>query len=158
MHVSWGTLKWMVEASGGASSMTLDIEGLRCASVRRMHHRFPGDPPTSSGPVEFGWTGGRYLTLDVNSDWTLNVSERRWEDPLGGVAPHERLELSHIVGFWEIESSPSDLASVVSQRLSEIDTIFNEVGELVGLRLVFEDRVIRAEMYAGDLTVMAEVI
>ncbi|MBG6099514.1 hypothetical protein [Nocardioides luteus] len=128
--------------------------GRRCVGVRRFHHKFAGDEPSATGPIEFRWSDGTYTTVDVGSDWVLTIEPQPWTDPFGDVSDAERRRLAEEVGLWEVDSSPDQLASAVGRVLTDVALTRNEVGELVGICLSPDGLRIDACVDGGELDVV----
>ena len=133
--------------------MTINLIGRRCTSVKRFQHRFAGQDPSEPAPIEFTWDDGTTTTLDANADWTLDLSTRPWDDPLKNVTGFQRVELADEVGLWEPAPPWDALSRVVGQSVSAAEVELDDVGELTGIRFVFEDVVVRGRVVEGDLTV-----
>ncbi|MCL3862103.1 hypothetical protein [Actinotalea sp. K2] len=131
------------------------LPGRRCASIRCFQHRLAGHPTSESGPIEFGWADGTWLTLDANADWTLALSTQPWVDPYAGVSVAEREALAQEVGLWHQAPAPIALRRLVGQSVASVLPEFNEVGELVGLKLAFEAQVVAARVVGGEVVVEA---
>lgn len=130
-----------------------ELLGRRCTSIRRFQHRLAGHPPSETGPVEFLWDDGTYLSLDANTDWTLNLSSSPWADPLESLAEGRRQALAQEVGLWEEAAIPNNLTQLIGQAVISADPELNEVGELTGLRLGFEAEVVAARVLSGKLAI-----
>lgn len=129
------------------------LPGRRCMSIRRLNHRLAGHPPSETGPIEFTWDNGTRLTLDVNPDWTLDLYNQPWTDPYAAASEGEREELAREVGLWQDAFIPSVLKRLVGQAVTSAIPEFNEVGELTGISVAFEDKVVGARVRRGELTV-----
>lgn len=129
------------------------LRGCRCTAVRRFHHRVAGQPPTGTGPVEFLWNDGTYLSLDASTDWTLNLSSAPWTDPFEGASEGRRQALAQEVGLWEEVTTPTNLAQFIGQAVTSVDPELNEVGELTGLRIGFDAGVVAARVLSGELAI-----
>lgn len=127
--------------------------GRRCTSIRRFSHHLAGLAPSEPGPIEFSWDDGTHLTLDANTDWTLDLSQQRWADPYAGVEERERQELAQAVGLWEEAAIPAELNRLVGQVVSFAEPQFNEVGEVTGLQLTFKDVTVVARVLTGELAI-----
>ncbi|KQY43769.1 hypothetical protein ASD18_15505 [Cellulomonas sp. Root137] len=124
-------------------------------SVRRAHHQFAGDVPSTFGPIEFGWADGDVTTFDVRSDWTLEVVATPWFDPYADADEVRRAELAVEVGLWN-PSTPSladPLRAVVGQSIGHVEPIFDQVADLTGVEVTFEATTVLATMYGGQLVI-----
>ena len=128
-----------------------DLVGQQCSSLRRWRHRMPGHAPSETGPVEFGWETGAWLTLYAAADWTLRISYVPWVDPFADVAGSERDLLVEEVGLWEEAPLDGASESLLGRALTSALPRFSEVGELAGLTLSFGRIVAEAEVNAGEL-------
>lgn len=129
------------------------LAGLQCTSVRRFQHRFEGEPGSETGPIEFTWDDGSLLTLDANSDWTLHLSGQHWADPYVNASESERQTLAREVGLWHEVQIPSGLRGLVGQGVTSTEPELDEMGELTGLRILFEIQVVNARVLGGELAV-----
>jgi hypothetical protein len=130
----------------------LDV-GRRCVGLRRVHHRFQGAVDPARGPVELSWGGGGATVFDIASDWTLEITDGRWQDPFGDVLAPRRRELESEVGEWiprEVAAG-DELIEVVQQELRAVTSERDEMGEVCGVRLAFETADLRLFGWAGDL-------
>lgn len=128
--------------------------GRRCVGVRRFHHRFAGEQPSKTGPIEFAWEDGSQSTVDVGSDWVLTVSDERWADPFAHASLQERTLLASEVGLWEADDRPPEVAPAVGRLLTDVSATLSEVDEVVGVRMDFEGLVITAQVDEGELDVV----
>lgn len=128
------------------------LPGRRCASIRCFQHVLAGEPSTV-GPIEFLWADGTWLTLDTNTDWTLDLSTQPWRDPYGAATGGEREVLAQEVGLWRQASTPGALSRLIGQVVTSAMPELNGVGELAGLRVVFETQVVAARVLGGNLVV-----
>ncbi len=129
------------------------LPGRRCTCIRRFQHRLADQPPSETGPIEFTWDDGTRLTMDANTDWTLDLSSRPWTDPYPSVSESERKALAQEVGLWQEAPIPSALGRLVGQVVTSAAPELNEVGELTGLSLAFETQVVGARVLGGEVTV-----
>ena len=129
------------------------LPGRRCTSIRRFQHRLADHPPSETGPIEFSWEDGTRLTLDTNADWTLAMSGQPWADPYAGATERERKVLAQEVGLWQEALIPSALSRLVGQTVTSTVPEFNEVGDFTGLSVAFENQVVRARVFGGELAV-----
>lgn len=129
------------------------LAGRRCVSLRRFRHCFRGRPPSETGPVEFTWDDGTFLTLDVNTDWTLDLSNQPWNDPYAEGPEVERRALESEIGVWRQMSAPPSMHLLVGQVVISVNPEFNEVGEVAGAMLCFEDKIMVARVLEGGLSV-----
>lgn len=129
------------------------LPGRRCASLRRFHHRIEGQSASETGPIEFTWDDGTHLTLDANTDWTLDFSGQQWSDPYAHASASQRLEIAKEVGVWEQGSIPADLNRLIGQVVIEAVQEFNEVGEVTGMTVVFNDQCVSVRVVGGELAV-----
>lgn len=133
-----------------------DIIDRTCVSVRRIFHRFAGAEKTLLNAVELEWDNGGFTTLDINADWTLCVADSRWVDPYWDAIGAKREEIAREVGLLEPTDAGEDLGRLVDQKVVSVEELFNEVGELTGIRVIFRDFVFVARMWAGDLEVWVD--
>lgn len=133
--------------------MIATLVGRRCTSVRRFRHRYLGEEPSEFGPVEFGWSDGRYTTIDADSDWTMELTEARWQDPYAETSAEQREELAAEVGLWEPAPLEDDLASVIRREVSATEVDLNEVDDISALHIAFGDVIVSARLYGGNLYV-----
>ena len=127
--------------------------GRRCASIRQFRHEHTGERAGDSGPIEFAWDDGTWLTLDSGADWTLDVSSRPWVDPYAHASESELDELVREVGIWREVPVRGPLCQLVGQAVTSVEAELNEVGELTGLGLGFEAQAIAARVLRGELVV-----
>lgn len=133
--------------------MISELPGRRCTSIRRFYHQVEGQPASQTGPIEFTWDDGTHFTLDANADWTLDSSGQRWSDPYAHARASVRAALAREGGVWEQASISSDLDRLVGQVVLSVVPDFNEVGELRGLDVVFNNKKGSARVVAGELAV-----
>lgn len=136
--------------------MISTLVGRRCVSLRRFRHRFAGEAPSDFGPVEFGWEDGKFTTVDVTAEWTLDVSEGTWTDPFEGASREKRDELAAEVGLWEPAPLESNLSQVLGRTVWAADTERNAVEDISGIRLTFEGLIVKARVENGNLDVTVD--
>ncbi len=105
------------------------------------------------GPVEFAWDDGSFLTIDVNTDWTLDFSLTPWADPFAKADVDQRRELSALGWLWFECEVGGDLPQIEGQRLISSELNRNIVGEVQGIRLEFDGATVAAHVRGGDLDV-----
>lgn len=133
--------------------MIEDLHGRRCTSIRRFQHRIGDHPSGEFGPLELGWSDGRFTTLDVNADWTLDVAARAWVDPFASISAAERLRVAEDVGVWVLSPHSDELDQVIGCTVTAVEPILNEIGELAGVEIIFGDLDLVATSESGNLTV-----
>lgn len=128
--------------------------GAVCVEASRAFYWWPGDPPKPDA-LELVWNDGTALVFDTRSDWTMTISRGPWRDPFDGVDVDDP---SWDLGKWTKEPlAESDRAtSVIGSTLRDFTPRFNEVGEFVGLNLIFDTAVITLGVWGGDLTVRTQ--
>ncbi|MCB7135377.1 hypothetical protein [Cellulosimicrobium marinum] len=125
--------------------------GSRCTAANRAVFWWRGESPMP-GALELAWEDGSTLVFDVESDWTLAVTGGPWRNPYAGINTDDP---SWDLGTWTKESvgrGEPGLA-MVGKRLLNFMPLFNEVGEMAALDLIFEADVLRLEVNGGDLAV-----
>ena len=127
--------------------------GRHCTSVKRWQHRIEGHEASDFGPLEFGWSGGEFTTLDVKGDWTLELSLQPWSDPFATATAEYRAALAKEVGLWEPMPLSEEFHKVMGSIVTAVDPLLNEMGELTGLKITFGDVVVLAKSYEGNLLV-----
>ncbi|MFT3887742.1 MAG: hypothetical protein QM713_06220 [Arachnia sp.] len=129
------------------------LRGRRCVSLRRFHHRFEGGPASETGPIEFTWDDGTWLTVDVKTDWTLELSEQPWSDPFARASASQRRELAVSVGLWEQAPMSAELCRLVGRVVTSAVLDLNEVGGAAGLTVAFDGLSVSARVAGGELAV-----
>ena len=143
----------MVQERGSFPALIGGLPGRRCISILRFQHQIEGLSTSDAGAVEFAWDDGTHLTLDANADWTLDISAQQWLDPFAPVSVSQRAQLAMEVGVWERASIGADLSRLIGQVVTSTAPEFNEVGELTGLTVAFDDMSVSARVVGGKLAV-----
>ncbi|NYI47027.1 hypothetical protein BJ993_004107 [Nocardioides aromaticivorans] len=100
------------------------------------------------GSVHMWFEGGRGAHFDGASDWTLEWSvsqsgDDRWMDPY-------RVDFH---GRWVMRDSTHEVPFVglAGSLLTSATPVFNEVNEVVGVTLTFEERAVRFCLWKGEI-------
>lgn len=100
------------------------------------------------GPAHLWFDNGASAHLDIASDWTLHceVFESGDDAWLAGYAYEWN-------GRWVLRDASAEdpFRSVVGRVLTSAEPIRNELGELIGVVLVFGSVTLRLSMWAGSL-------
>jgi hypothetical protein len=127
-----------------------DAIGRRLRAVERLSWTgAEGSSDPSVGPAHLHFDGGVGLFLSGATDWCLDVDLTRAGDESWLV------QYSYVdpAGRWTLRDASSEepFAGLVGLRLESCRGVRNEVGELVGLELTFDDQAIHLGMHEGEL-------
>ncbi|WP_285472765.1 hypothetical protein [Actinoplanes sp. NBRC 101535] len=121
------------------------------AKVERWSWRQIGEPENpSAGPVHLLFADGSGILIDGRSDWSLEMTETTREDD----AWRARFDYDVEGSRWSVRdaSRESPFLPVLGRRLTSLEPIHNEVGEVTGLRLDFDGRLITLNTWQGEVT------
>lgn len=129
-----------------------EFAGQRLISVLRLAWDWPGDEPRLQlGPVCLRFANGRNLVLSGSTDFSLDVhvsdaTNQTWL---------RTYDYDYEGGRWRSRdaSQETPFASVVGRAMTHWDFALNEMGELVGLTLWFDQEVLEVTMSEGEVWV-----
>lgn len=127
--------------------MNVSLTGRVCTGIRSFRNTLDS---ADVGPLEIAWCDGGYTSIDVNADWTLNVSDGAWLDPYAKATEEESEKLAREVGLWE-PVRDERLVGISGLAVSATTFEANEVGEIQGIKVEFNEIVLVARVFGGDL-------
>ena len=125
--------------------------GSKLVKVVRLAWHQAGEPDDLSvGPVHLVFADGRGLFLAGRSDWALKIVETHPDDE-SWLSPYE---YDYNGGRWLSRDASHELpfATVIATPLGGLALIRNELNELVGLTLEFENQTLTLRTWRGEVT------
>ncbi len=131
-----------------------DVLGQRLRRVERFAWQSDdGSPMTPNvGSVHLWFEGGRCVHLDGASDWSL-----KWAISQSGDDRWMTQYLYEFHGKWVLRESTTEepFAPLIGSALTSATPVFNEMNEVVGVSLQFEDQVLILVTRAGEIDTSA---
>jgi hypothetical protein len=139
-----GNLSWQ------AASVLDEVMRQRLRVVERFAWQ-PDDgsaSPPEVGSVHMWFEGGRGVHLDGASDWTL-----RWSVSEPGEDAWMDQYTYDFHGRWVLRESTDEepFKGLAGSLLTSATPVFNQVDEVVGVTLVFEDRGVSLRLWEGEI-------
>ena len=128
-----------------------EVEGRELRVVERLAwHPSDGlEPNLHSGSVHLWFDGGRCAHFDAASDWTLS-----WSVTGPGDNDWLRQYDYEAEGRWLLRDASSEepFAAVLGRRLVSTEPLFNDVDEVTGTLLRFDETELTLSVSEGELS------
>jgi hypothetical protein len=137
------------ERSSEAPPMSALI-GRRLVKVVRLAWHPLGRPARlNAGPALLVFDDGRAVLLDGDCDWTLEVTHTAFDDTRW----FERYDYDWDGSRWLSRDASAEppFASVMARRLSAVEPLYDDVDQLMGVKLDFEHQVLTLRTWQGEI-------
>lgn len=147
----WPALRKLARRAGVAMrGLAGEAIGRRLRAVERLvWTQVDGSSDPRVGPAHLHFDGGVGLFLSGATDWCLDVDLTRAGDE-SWLVPFDHVDPA---GRWTLRDANREqpFAAALDKLLVGFEAIRNEVGELVGLSLLFEGDTVELRVHRGEL-------
>lgn len=131
--------------------MIEELVGCRLVAVERMSWQQPGEQHDRTiGPVRMVFDTGLGLVLDGKSDLTLRVRiTSRGDDSWRSAYNYD-----YEGGRWHLRDAAREdpFTAAMNNRLTDWDPVYNEMHEVVGLRMRFGETNLSFNLIEGEIS------
>jgi len=131
------------------------LRGRKVSRIRRIYFVYQGTVKTHEGALELRFQDGSFLLLNTHTDWTLSIEQEEWSDPFAPALTKEKGEFIRDAGKWSAFDRSHTVPAhfLLGRTVSAFQEIRDEIGQIMGAILEFDEFAVKAYSYAGETRV-----